>query len=82
MQWLGNIPEECLNLQGMLLKVQVAGVGSFMQEVLGLRGGVAGGLAAQLAQGCDEVPPHSVCGAVGVHYACQFVNDRVHRNVS
>lgn len=82
MQWLGSIPKKCLDLQGMLLKVQVAGVGSFMQEVLGLRGGVAGGLAAQLAQGCDEVPPHSVCGAVGVDYARQFVNDRVHWDIS
>ena len=53
-----------------------------MQEVLGLGGEVAGGLAAQLAQGCDEVPPHCVCSVVGVNYTRQFVNDRVHWNVS
>lgn len=79
---VGTKPEKCLDLQGMLLQVQVARVDGLMQEVLGLRGGVAGGLAAQLAQGCHEVAPHGVSGAVGVNYASQFVNDRVHRDVS
>lgn len=74
----GNKPKKSLNLQGMLLKVQVAGVGSIMQELMGLRGEAALGLAAQLAQGCDKVAPHGVSCAVRVEYASQLVNDRVH----
>lgn len=66
----------------MLLEVQVAGVGSIMQQLVSLGGEAALGLAAQLAQGCDEVPPHCITHAVAVKYACQLVNDRVHWDVS
>lgn len=77
-----NTPKKCLDLQGMLLEVQVARVGSIVQQLVGLGGEAALGLAAQLAQGCDEVAPHCITGTVAVQYACQLVNDRVHWDVS
>ena len=77
-----NKPKKCLNLQGMLLQIQVAGVGSVMQQLVSLRREAALRLAVQLAQGCDEVTLHCITHAVAVQYACQLVNDGVQRNVS